>query len=138
MTSPIEDAPARPPAPALSSRTHRIVMRTGYAVNGVLHVLIGVLALLVPLIALLTENVERVGALRAVAGNPGGGWAVRALRRPGLPLPAGGDACARRADASSASSANTCTVLPSPMSSARQPPSPSSRRKNSQPRPSLW
>jgi len=114
MTSPIEDAPARPHAPALSSRTHRIVMRTGYAVNGVLHVLIGVLALLVPLIALLTENVERVGALRAVAGNPGGAllyWIVAigylvlgawmiatlVLRQPGEPRPGDRQIAAGRA-----------------------------------------
>jgi hypothetical protein len=34
--------------------------------------------------------------------------------------------------------ASTCTVLPRPMSSARQPPKPKSSRKRSQPRPSRW
>lgn len=91
MTSSTEGDPARAnapetsteptpsTAPALSPRTVRIVTRTGLAVNGVLHVIVGVIALLIPLTALVTPGVERVGALRAVSSNPGGAvlfWVV--------------------------------------------------------------
>lgn len=79
MTSPSEGAEARPHGVALSTPTYRVVTRTGFAVNGVLHVLVGIIALLVPLTVLLTPDAERVGALRAVASNPGGSvlfWVV--------------------------------------------------------------
>lgn len=79
MTSPLEDAPARPHGVAMSTPTYRVVTRTGFAVNGVLHVLVGIIALLIPLTILLTPDAERVGALRAVASNPGGAvlfWVV--------------------------------------------------------------
>lgn len=79
MTSPTEDASARPSGLTLSTPVYRAVTRTGLAVNGVLHILVGIIALLVPATALLTPDVERVGALRAVASNPGGAvlfWVV--------------------------------------------------------------
>jgi hypothetical protein len=79
MTSHTEGHSARPNGLTLSTPTYRVVTRTGIAVNGVLHVLVGIIALLVPATALLTPDVERVGALRAVASNPGGAvlfWVV--------------------------------------------------------------
>lgn len=79
MTSRTEGDAARPPGIALSTRTYRVVSRTGFAVNGVLHILIGVVALATPLAVLLAADVESVGALRVLASNPGGGvlfWVI--------------------------------------------------------------
>lgn len=72
MTSRTESDDVRPHGVALSTRTYRVVTRTGLAVNGVLHVLLGVIALSIPITVLVTPDAERVGALRAVAANPGG------------------------------------------------------------------
>lgn len=79
MTSRIEDEAARPHGIPLSTRTYRVVSRTGFAVNGALHILIGVVALAIPLTVILTPDADRVGALRVVASNPGGGvlfWVI--------------------------------------------------------------
>ncbi|KQV25082.1 MULTISPECIES: DUF1206 domain-containing protein [unclassified Microcella] len=72
MTSRTEGGVVRPHGVAIPTRTYRVVTRTGLAVNGVLHVLLGVIALSIPIAVLITPDSERVGALRAVAANPGG------------------------------------------------------------------
>ncbi|GAA1692673.1 DUF1206 domain-containing protein [Microcella alkalica] len=72
MTSRTEGDAARPHGVAVSTRTYRVVSRTGFAVNGVLHVLLGVIVLSIPIAVLVTPGAESVGALRVVAANPGG------------------------------------------------------------------
>jgi hypothetical protein len=69
----------RPTDAASSTRTYRSVTRAGFAVNGALHVLIGIIALSISPMVLLTPDAESVGALRAVSANPGGAilfWTV--------------------------------------------------------------
>lgn len=72
MTSRTEDDAVRPHGVAISTRTFRVVTRTGLAVNGVLHILVGIVALSIPLAVILTPDAESVGALRVLASNPGG------------------------------------------------------------------
>ncbi|RJT85305.1 DUF1206 domain-containing protein [Cryobacterium melibiosiphilum] len=63
----------------MRTRTFRRLARSGYAVNGLIHFLIGTIALTVAFGGTPAAGADQSGALREVAGSPGGGlliWAA--------------------------------------------------------------
>ncbi len=57
---------------ARSSRTLELLARGGYAVSGLLHLVVGVIAVQVATGSASSEQADQTGALSAIAGTPGG------------------------------------------------------------------
>jgi hypothetical protein len=57
---------------ARTSRTLELLARAGYAVSGLLHLVVGVIAVQVATGAASSQQADQTGALAAIAGTPGG------------------------------------------------------------------
>ncbi|MFC8924238.1 DUF1206 domain-containing protein [Cellulosimicrobium sp. NPDC057127] len=57
---------------ARTSRPLELLARAGYAVSGLLHLVVGVIAVQVALGSASTQQADQTGALAAIAGTPGG------------------------------------------------------------------